>query len=108
VTELGVDLVAYVSHATQQRLQNLLEKVSQVAQHKNFIFKVGFRASRVGMGIENRYHYGTGSRTIDTNGIVSKRIFRYRIPVLEINCFTAPWWTKRNIACRRRHAPNVA
>ncbi|KAG7265550.1 hypothetical protein CRUP_007700 [Coryphaenoides rupestris] len=39
VTELGGDLVAYVSHATQQRLQNLLEKVSQVAQHKNFIFK---------------------------------------------------------------------
>jgi len=36
------------------------------------------------MGIENRYHYGTGSRTTDTNGTVSKRIFRFRISVLEI------------------------
>lgn len=39
VTELGVDVVTYMSHATQQRLQNLLEKVSQVAQHKNFGYK---------------------------------------------------------------------
>ncbi|CAL8339547.1 unnamed protein product [Lota lota] len=39
VTELGIDVVTYVSHATQQRLQNLLEKVTQVAQHKNFGFK---------------------------------------------------------------------
>ncbi|XP_059924851.1 transcription initiation factor TFIID subunit 4-like isoform X2 [Gadus macrocephalus] len=39
VSELGVDVVTFVSHATQQRLQNLLEKVTQVAQHKNFSFK---------------------------------------------------------------------
>ncbi|KAK0150443.1 Transcription initiation factor TFIID subunit 4 [Merluccius polli] len=39
VTELGIDVVTYVSHATQQRLQNLLEKVSHVVQHKNFGFK---------------------------------------------------------------------
>ncbi|XP_070758864.1 transcription initiation factor TFIID subunit 4 [Enoplosus armatus] len=39
VTDLGAEVVNYVSHATQQRLQNLLEKVSQVAQQKNFNFK---------------------------------------------------------------------
>ncbi|XP_042261522.1 transcription initiation factor TFIID subunit 4-like isoform X2 [Thunnus maccoyii] len=39
VTDLGADVVNYVSHATQQRLQNLLEKVSQVAQQKNVNFK---------------------------------------------------------------------
>ncbi|XP_008291655.1 transcription initiation factor TFIID subunit 4-like [Stegastes partitus] len=39
VTELGVDVVNYVSHATQQRLQNLLEKVSEVAQQRNITFK---------------------------------------------------------------------
>ncbi|XP_071402769.1 transcription initiation factor TFIID subunit 4 isoform X2 [Centroberyx affinis] len=39
VTELGAEVVTYVSHATQQRLQSLLEKVSQVAQQKNFNFK---------------------------------------------------------------------
>ncbi|XP_058487988.1 transcription initiation factor TFIID subunit 4-like [Solea solea] len=39
VTDLGVDVVNYVSYATQQRLQNLLEKVSQVAQQKNINFK---------------------------------------------------------------------
>ncbi|KAM3877971.1 transcription initiation factor TFIID subunit 4 [Diretmus argenteus] len=39
VTELSGEVVTYVSHATQQRLQNLLEKVSQVAQQKNFHFK---------------------------------------------------------------------
>ncbi|XP_076012883.1 transcription initiation factor TFIID subunit 4 [Genypterus blacodes] len=39
VTDLGGDVVNYVSHATQQRLQSLLEKVSQVAQQKNFSFK---------------------------------------------------------------------
>jgi len=42
------------------------------------------------MGIENQYHYGTGSHTTDTNGTVSKRIFRFRIPVLEINCVLPP------------------
>lgn len=40
MTDLGAEVVNYVSHATQQRLQNLLEKVSQVAQQKNFSFKV--------------------------------------------------------------------
>lgn len=40
VTELGPEVVNYVSHAAQQRLQTLLEKVSQVAQQKNISFKV--------------------------------------------------------------------
>uniref|UniRef100_A0A3P9PR97 TAF4A RNA polymerase II, TATA box binding protein (TBP)-associated factor n=1 Tax=Poecilia reticulata TaxID=8081 RepID=A0A3P9PR97_POERE len=39
VTELGTEVVNYVSHATQHRLLNLLEKVSQVAQQKNINFK---------------------------------------------------------------------
>ncbi|XP_041859090.1 transcription initiation factor TFIID subunit 4-like [Melanotaenia boesemani] len=39
VSELGTDVISYISHATQQRLQNILEKVSQVAQQKNAIFK---------------------------------------------------------------------
>ncbi|XP_070695647.1 transcription initiation factor TFIID subunit 4-like isoform X2 [Pempheris klunzingeri] len=39
VSELGTDVINYISHATQQRLQNLLEKVSQVAQQKNLTFK---------------------------------------------------------------------
>ncbi|XP_023180992.1 transcription initiation factor TFIID subunit 4-like isoform X3 [Xiphophorus maculatus] len=39
VTELGTEVVNYVSHATQQRLLNLLEKVSHVAQQKNINFK---------------------------------------------------------------------
>lgn len=40
MTDLGAEVVNYVSHATQQRLQNLLEKVSQVAQQKNVNLKV--------------------------------------------------------------------
>ncbi|XP_068598241.1 transcription initiation factor TFIID subunit 4-like [Brachionichthys hirsutus] len=39
VTELSAEAVNCVSHATQQRLQNLLEKVSQVAQQRNTNFK---------------------------------------------------------------------
>ncbi|KAM9855501.1 transcription initiation factor TFIID subunit 4-like [Aulostomus maculatus] len=39
VSELGTDVINYISHATQHRLQNLLEKVSQVAQQKNVSFK---------------------------------------------------------------------
>ncbi|XP_041638552.1 transcription initiation factor TFIID subunit 4 isoform X2 [Cheilinus undulatus] len=39
VTDLGAEVVNFVSHATQQRLQNLLEKVSQVAQQRNINFK---------------------------------------------------------------------
>lgn len=39
ITELHPDVVSYVSHATQQRLQNLVEKVSETAQQKNFSYK---------------------------------------------------------------------
>ncbi|KAJ0068499.1 hypothetical protein NL108_008876, partial [Boleophthalmus pectinirostris] len=39
VTDFGGDVVKLVSHATQQHLQNLLEKVTQVAQQKNVSFK---------------------------------------------------------------------
>uniref|UniRef100_A0A3Q0R0X9 TATA-box binding protein associated factor 4 n=1 Tax=Amphilophus citrinellus TaxID=61819 RepID=A0A3Q0R0X9_AMPCI len=39
VSELGTDVINYISHATQQRLQDLLGKVSQVAQQKNMTFK---------------------------------------------------------------------
>ncbi|CAN9515373.1 unnamed protein product [Ophioblennius macclurei] len=39
VSELGADVINYISHAAQQRLQNLLSKVSQVAQQKNVTFK---------------------------------------------------------------------
>ncbi|XP_040890714.1 transcription initiation factor TFIID subunit 4-like [Toxotes jaculatrix] len=39
ITDLGAEVVNYVSHATKQRLQNVLEKVSQVAQQKNVNFK---------------------------------------------------------------------
>lgn len=41
VTNLGPEVVSFVSHATQQRLQTLLENVSQAAQQKNLNFKVG-------------------------------------------------------------------
>lgn len=40
VTDLGTEVVKYVSHATQQRVQNLLEKVSLVAQQRHISFKV--------------------------------------------------------------------
>uniref|UniRef100_A0A4W5Q9U3 TATA-box binding protein associated factor 4 n=1 Tax=Hucho hucho TaxID=62062 RepID=A0A4W5Q9U3_9TELE len=39
VSDLGPEVVNYVSHASQTRLQNLLEKVSEVAQQKNINFK---------------------------------------------------------------------
>uniref|UniRef100_A0A1A7WRY3 TAF4 RNA polymerase II, TATA box binding protein (TBP)-associated factor, 135kDa n=4 Tax=Iconisemion striatum TaxID=60296 RepID=A0A1A7WRY3_9TELE len=39
VGELGTDVISYISHATKQRLQNLLEKASHVAQQKNRSFK---------------------------------------------------------------------
>uniref|UniRef100_A0A3B4H0V5 TATA-box binding protein associated factor 4 n=1 Tax=Pundamilia nyererei TaxID=303518 RepID=A0A3B4H0V5_9CICH len=39
VSELGTDVINYISHATQQRLQDILEKVSHVAQQKNLTFK---------------------------------------------------------------------
>lgn len=50
VCELGTDVINYISHATQQRLQNLLEKVSQVAQQKNTTFKVIINYSNVRAG----------------------------------------------------------
>lgn len=40
ITELHPDVVSYVSHATQQRLQSLVEKISETAQQKNFSYKV--------------------------------------------------------------------
>ncbi|XP_020485211.2 transcription initiation factor TFIID subunit 4 [Labrus bergylta] len=47
VSELGSDVINYISYATQQRLQNLLEKVSQVAQQKNMTFKEDERYKQV-------------------------------------------------------------
>uniref|UniRef100_A0A4W6EX67 TATA-box binding protein associated factor 4 n=1 Tax=Lates calcarifer TaxID=8187 RepID=A0A4W6EX67_LATCA len=47
VSELGTDVINYISHATQQRLQNLLEKVTQVAQQKNGTFKEDERYEQV-------------------------------------------------------------
>ncbi|XP_028266117.1 transcription initiation factor TFIID subunit 4-like [Parambassis ranga] len=47
VSELGTDVINFISHATQQRLQNLLEKVSQVAQQKNLTFKEDERHEQV-------------------------------------------------------------
>ncbi|XP_061591778.1 transcription initiation factor TFIID subunit 4-like [Cololabis saira] len=47
VGELGTDVISYISHATQQRLQNLLEKVSHVAQQKNVTFKDDERHEQV-------------------------------------------------------------
>lgn len=40
ITEIHPDVVSYVSHATQQRLQNLVEKLSETAQQKNISYKV--------------------------------------------------------------------
>lgn len=51
VSELGTDVINYISHATQQRLQNLLEKVSQVAQLKNQSFKVTATGSHSRAGV---------------------------------------------------------
>ncbi|XP_008108358.1 transcription initiation factor TFIID subunit 4 isoform X1 [Anolis carolinensis] len=39
ITEIHPDVVSYVSHATQQRLQTLVEKVSETAQQKNLSYK---------------------------------------------------------------------
>ncbi|XP_077429397.1 transcription initiation factor TFIID subunit 4 [Vanacampus margaritifer] len=39
VTDFGPEVINYVSHATQQRLRDLLERVSLVAQQKNGNFK---------------------------------------------------------------------
>lgn len=56
VSELGTDVINYISHATQQRLQNLLEKASQVAQQKNITFKVMINYSKSSMG-ETHLHF---------------------------------------------------
>lgn len=40
VGELGPDVVSYISHAAQQRLRDLLEKVSHAAQLRSQILKV--------------------------------------------------------------------
>ncbi|XP_068454527.1 transcription initiation factor TFIID subunit 4-like [Clinocottus analis] len=47
VSELGVDVINFISHAAKQRLQNLLEKVSQVALQKNTTFKEDARCEQV-------------------------------------------------------------
>ncbi|KAK1897831.1 Transcription initiation factor TFIID subunit 4 [Dissostichus eleginoides] len=47
VSELGTDVINYISYAAQQRLRHLLEKVSQVAQHKNITFKEEERCEQV-------------------------------------------------------------
>ncbi|XP_035244944.1 transcription initiation factor TFIID subunit 4-like isoform X1 [Anguilla anguilla] len=47
ITELGPEVVNLVSHAAQQRLQSLLEKVSQIAQQKNVSFKEDGRYEQV-------------------------------------------------------------
>ncbi|KPP68033.1 transcription initiation factor TFIID subunit 4-like [Scleropages formosus] len=47
IVELGPEVVNLVSHATQQRLQDLLEKVSQVAQQKNISFKDDSRHEQI-------------------------------------------------------------
>ncbi|XP_062318369.1 transcription initiation factor TFIID subunit 4-like [Osmerus eperlanus] len=39
LVELGPEVVTFLSHATEQRLRNLLERVTEVAQHKNISFK---------------------------------------------------------------------
>ncbi|XP_056885818.1 transcription initiation factor TFIID subunit 4 isoform X2 [Takifugu flavidus] len=51
VTDLGAEVVKYVSHATQQRLQNLLEKVSLVAQQRHISFKIFARLSSCNLGL---------------------------------------------------------
>uniref|UniRef100_A0A2K6M4L3 TATA-box binding protein associated factor 4 n=1 Tax=Rhinopithecus bieti TaxID=61621 RepID=A0A2K6M4L3_RHIBE len=51
ITELHPDVVSYVSHATQQRLQNLVEKISETAQQKNFSYKPGGSAFRAALKI---------------------------------------------------------
>ncbi|XP_064812805.1 transcription initiation factor TFIID subunit 4-like [Oncorhynchus masou masou] len=47
VTDLGPEVISYVSHATQHRLQNLLEKLTVVAQQKNITFKEDDKCEQV-------------------------------------------------------------
>ncbi|CAH2303172.1 transcription initiation factor TFIID subunit 4 [Pelobates cultripes] len=52
ITEINPDVVGYVSHATQQRLQNIVEKISETAQQKNISHKE-----------DDRYEQSTDVRT---------------------------------------------
>ncbi|XP_029291847.1 transcription initiation factor TFIID subunit 4-like [Cottoperca gobio] len=47
VGDLGADVINCISHAAQQRLQNLLERVSQVAQQRNTAFKEDAQCQQV-------------------------------------------------------------
>ncbi|XP_062308822.1 transcription initiation factor TFIID subunit 4-like [Osmerus eperlanus] len=47
VSEVGPDVVSLVSHATQERLRELLEKVTVVAQHRKMALKEDFRHTQV-------------------------------------------------------------
>ncbi|KAJ3585828.1 hypothetical protein NHX12_012236 [Muraenolepis orangiensis] len=47
ICDLGQEVVNYISHATRQRLQNLLEKVSEAAQQRNVTFKEDERFEQV-------------------------------------------------------------
>ncbi|MED6291249.1 hypothetical protein CHARACLAT_021546 [Characodon lateralis] len=47
VSELGTDVISYISHVTQQRLRNILEKASLVAQQKNINYKEEERCEQV-------------------------------------------------------------
>uniref|UniRef100_A0A8C8FFP9 TAFH domain-containing protein n=1 Tax=Oncorhynchus tshawytscha TaxID=74940 RepID=A0A8C8FFP9_ONCTS len=47
VTDLGPEVISYVSHATQHRLQNLLEKLTVVAQQKSITFKEDDKCEQV-------------------------------------------------------------
>ncbi|KAL7843585.1 hypothetical protein AOLI_G00250970 [Acnodon oligacanthus] len=47
VMDLAPDVVNLVSHATKQRLQNLMEKVSVIAQQKNMTYKEDGRFEQV-------------------------------------------------------------
>lgn len=47
VTEVPLEVVNFISHATQSRLRSLLEKVSSVAQHRTDGGKVRMAHSHV-------------------------------------------------------------
>lgn len=47
VTEVPLEVVNFISHATQSRLRSLLEKVSAVAQHRTDGGKVRMAHSHV-------------------------------------------------------------
>ncbi|XP_041081172.1 transcription initiation factor TFIID subunit 4-like [Polyodon spathula] len=47
IIELGPDVVSIVSHATQQRLQSLIEKVTEIAQQRNIVYKEDERYEQI-------------------------------------------------------------